>query len=67
VLRNDGVRYSVAFTSFPGTRRARFQRDHLPGTGRPGLRSLRQHTSVPGGASINLVALFGIVNSSVET
>jgi hypothetical protein len=30
------------------------------------LRSLRQHTSAPGGASMNLVELFGIVNSRVE-
>ena len=53
--------------SRPASRKARSQRDHLPGTGRPGLRSLRQQTSAPGGASMNFVALLGIVNSSVET
>src|SRR6266446_1038223 len=50
----------------PGTRKARSQRDQLPGEGRPGLRSRRQQTSAPGGASMNLVALLGIVNSRVE-
>ena len=51
----------------PGTSKARSHLDHLPGTGRPGFRSLRQQTFAPGGASMNLVALFGIVNSRVET
>ena len=50
----------------PGTRRTRSHLDHLPGAGRPGFRSRRQQTFAPGGASMNLVALLGIVNSRVE-
>jgi len=59
-------RYRLALTVLPGTMKARSHLDHLPGDGRPGFRSLRQQTLAPGGTSMNLVELLGIVNSRVE-
>ena len=58
--------YKFALIVLPGTMKARSHLDHLPGDGRPGFRSLRQQTLAPGGTSMNLVALLGIVNSRVE-